>query len=57
MIIDNVIFRPLPPLPDLEVSEESVLRAADEIRLRVNQALSVARDIAVDGNFKLFLQV
>uniref|UniRef100_A0A5B6YMH5 Reticulon-like protein n=1 Tax=Davidia involucrata TaxID=16924 RepID=A0A5B6YMH5_DAVIN len=53
----TLLNRPLPPLPDLEVSEESVLRAADAIRVWINHALSVARNIAVDGNLKLFLRV
>lgn len=49
--------RPLPPLPDLEISEESVLKAADVARVWMNHALSVAHDIAVGRNVKLFLQV
>ncbi|GMQ01000.1 hypothetical protein CsSME_00047812 [Camellia sinensis var. sinensis] len=53
----SLLNRPLPPLPDLEVSEESVLRAADEARVWINHALSVARDIAVEGNLKIFIQV
>ncbi|KAL7199457.1 hypothetical protein ACSBR2_021684 [Camellia fascicularis] len=53
----SLLNRPLPPLPDLEVSEESVLRAADEARVWINHALSVACDIAVEGNLKIFIQV
>ncbi|XP_052194170.1 reticulon-like protein B11 [Diospyros lotus] len=53
----SLLNRPLPPLPDLEVSEESILRAADVTRLWINQGLLVARDITVDQNLKLFLQV
>ncbi|KAF5937105.1 hypothetical protein HYC85_024611 [Camellia sinensis] len=53
----SLLNRPLPPLPDLEVSEESVLRAADEARVWINHALLVARDIAVEGNLKIFIQV
>lgn len=49
--------RPLPPLPDLEVSEESVLKAADVLRVWINYILLIARDIAIDGNLKLFVQV
>ncbi|KAA8536231.1 hypothetical protein F0562_028709 [Nyssa sinensis] len=52
-----LLNRPLPPLPDMEVSEEIVLRAADASRVWINRALSVAHDIAVAGNLKLFLQV
>uniref|UniRef100_A0A5B6YLZ8 Reticulon-like protein n=1 Tax=Davidia involucrata TaxID=16924 RepID=A0A5B6YLZ8_DAVIN len=53
----TLLNRPLPPIPDLEVSDESVLRAADAIRVWINHALSVAHDIAVARNWKLFLQV
>ncbi|KAK2985844.1 hypothetical protein RJ640_018710 [Escallonia rubra] len=53
----SLLNRPLPPLPDLEVSEESILKAADGMRVWVNRALSVAREISVGGNLKLFLQV
>jgi hypothetical protein len=53
----SLLNRPLPPLPDLEISEESVLRAADVARVWINHALSVAHDIAVGRNVKLFLQV
>ncbi|XAR72936.1 hypothetical protein NMG60_11019746 [Bertholletia excelsa] len=48
---------PLPPLPDLEVSEEFILNAADEARTWINHALSVAREISVGKNLKLLLQV
>ena len=41
----------------MEISEESVVKAADVIRVWINYALSVARDIAVGRNVKLFLQV
>lgn len=50
-------FRPLPPLPNLEISEEASIMAADEMRVWVNNALSIAHDIAIDGNWKLFLKV
>lgn len=50
-------FRPLPPLPDLEISDQSVVKAADEIQVWVNHALSIARDIAMGRNLSRFLQV
>lgn len=50
-------YRPLPPLPDLEISEESVVMVADVLRVWVNRILSVAQDIAIGRNVKLFLQV
>ncbi|KAL8540396.1 hypothetical protein ACS0TY_001850 [Phlomoides rotata] len=53
----SLLNRPLPPLPNLEVSEETVLKAADEIRVWVNHALSIAHDIAIGGNLLLFLKV
>lgn len=53
----TLLNRPLPPLPDLEISEESVSMVADELRLWINFALSIARDIAIGRNLKLFLQV
>ncbi|KAL3843895.1 hypothetical protein ACJIZ3_001298 [Penstemon smallii] len=53
----SLLNRPLPPIPSLEISEENVMKAADEIRIWVNHALSIAHDIAIDGNRKLFSQV
>lgn len=49
--------RPLPPLPDLEVSEDTIVKAADELRVWVNDALSIAHDIAIGGNLRVFVQV
>lgn len=49
--------RPLPPLPDLEISEASVMMAADVLRVWVNRVMSTARDITIGRNWKLFLQV
>ncbi|KAK3017063.1 hypothetical protein RJ639_006994 [Escallonia herrerae] len=53
----SLLNRPLPPLPDLEFPEESILKVADGMRVWVNRTLSVAREISVGGNLKLFLQV
>lgn len=53
----SLLNRPLPPLPDLEVSEESVLKAADVMQVWINNILLIARDIAIDGNLKLFVQI
>lgn len=50
-------FRPLPPLPNFEVSEEVVMKAADETRICINYALLIAHDIAIVGDLKLFWQV
>ncbi|KAI3445941.1 hypothetical protein Pfo_002606 [Paulownia fortunei] len=53
----SLLNRPLPPLPNLEVSEEIVVKAADEMRVWVNYALSIAHDIAIGGNLRLFSQL
>ncbi|KAL8541484.1 hypothetical protein ACS0TY_002670 [Phlomoides rotata] len=52
-----LLNRPLPPLPNLEVSEEIVVKAADEMRICVNHALSIAHDIAIGGNLRLVGQL
>ncbi|KAL9272772.1 Reticulon-like protein [Drosera capensis] len=52
-----LLNRPLPPIPDLEISEELVEKAADEMRVRVNHVLSIAREIAIGGNLRVFFQV
>ncbi|XP_051137799.1 reticulon-like protein B11 [Andrographis paniculata] len=52
-----LLNRPLPPLPNLEVSEDVMLRAADETRLWVNEALSLAHDIGIRGNLRLAVQL
>lgn len=46
--------RPLPPIPDMEVPEEFVVKAADMMRVWVNHILLTAHDIAISGNLKLF---
>ncbi|KAL3506547.1 hypothetical protein ACH5RR_031929 [Cinchona calisaya] len=53
----SLLNRPLPPLPDLVVSEESVAKAADVTRDWINHVLLIARDIAIGGNLKLFVKV
>ncbi|KAK9677739.1 hypothetical protein RND81_11G163700 [Saponaria officinalis] len=53
----NLLNRPLPPIPDLEVSEKSIEQAADVIRVWVNHALSIAHEIAVCGNLRVLVQV
>ncbi|KAL3730421.1 hypothetical protein ACJRO7_027439 [Eucalyptus globulus] len=53
----SLLNRPLPPLPDLKVSEESVFEIADMMQEWVNYTLSIACDITVGRNLKLFLQV
>ncbi|WVY96646.1 hypothetical protein V8G54_028797 [Vigna mungo] len=53
----NLLNRPLPPLPDLEISEETVARVADAVQIWMNRALTVAHDIAIERNLLLCLQV
>ncbi|EEF43605.1 reticulon-like protein B11 [Ricinus communis] len=53
----SLLNRPLPPLPDLEISEETIVKVAGVIQVYANIALSIARDIAIGRNLKLFLQV
>ncbi|KAL4588675.1 hypothetical protein LXL04_001568 [Taraxacum kok-saghyz] len=51
----SLLNRPLPPIPNLDISEESVLLAADEMRVWVNKALSTLHEIAVDGNLRTLI--
>ncbi|KVH93311.1 reticulon-like protein B11 [Cynara cardunculus var. scolymus] len=53
----SLLNRPLPPIPDLDISEESVLATADEMRVWVNNALSTMHEIAVDGNLRTLILV
>ncbi|CAK8573915.1 unnamed protein product [Lathyrus sativus] len=53
----NLLNRPLPPLPDLEISEETIGKFADVLQIWINRALSVAHDIAIERNLLLCLQV
>lgn len=53
----SLLNRPLPPLPNLEISEKTVGKVADELQVWINYALSIAHDIAIGRNLKLFLEV
>nr|XP_016466239.1 PREDICTED: reticulon-like protein B11 isoform X3 [Nicotiana tabacum]XP_016466240.1 PREDICTED: reticulon-like protein B11 isoform X3 [Nicotiana tabacum] len=50
----SLLNRSLPPIPDMEVPEEFVVKAADMMRVWVNHILLTAHDIAISGNLKLF---
>lgn len=52
-----LISRPPPPLPELELSEDMVNGTAASIRSRINFLLTVAHDIALGKDPKLFLKV
>eukprot|EP00252_Welwitschia_mirabilis_P019665 TRINITY_DN4611_c0_g1_i2.p1 TRINITY_DN4611_c0_g1~~TRINITY_DN4611_c0_g1_i2.p1 ORF type:complete len:252 (+),score=42.54 TRINITY_DN4611_c0_g1_i2:221-976(+) len=53
----TVLNRPPPPLPELELSEEMVNDIAASMRVRINNALAVAHDIAIGKDIKLFFKV
>jgi hypothetical protein len=46
-----------PPVPQLSLSEDFVLSTASAIRIELNKAMGVARDVALGKDFKLFLKV
>lgn len=52
-----LVCRKGPPVPQLSLSEDFVLSAASVVRIELNNALRVARDVALGNDFKLFLQV
>ncbi|KAF9600251.1 hypothetical protein IFM89_005075 [Coptis chinensis] len=53
----SLLNRPLPPLPNLEVSDALVEKVADVAVVRINRVLEVARDITFKGDVKLFFKV
>eukprot|EP00268_Persea_americana_P019791 TRINITY_DN2017_c2_g1_i1.p1 TRINITY_DN2017_c2_g1~~TRINITY_DN2017_c2_g1_i1.p1 ORF type:complete len:225 (-),score=37.02 TRINITY_DN2017_c2_g1_i1:599-1273(-) len=53
----SLLNRPLPPLPDLEVSEDFVIKTADAAQVWINYVLAIANDIALGRDVKLFVQV
>ncbi|MFQ6649292.1 hypothetical protein Gotur_022024 [Gossypium turneri] len=53
----SLLNRPLPPLPNLEISERTAGKIADELQVWVNIALSIAHDITLSRNLKLLLKV
>ncbi|KAK4749949.1 hypothetical protein SAY87_027398 [Trapa incisa] len=53
----SLLNRPLPPIPNLEISEKSITKATNFLLPWINHALFIARDIAVNHNMRLFLQV
>lgn len=52
----TLLNRPLPPLPNLEISQSAVIRTADEMQVCINHALSIAHEITIGRNLKLFLK-
>ncbi|XVF67513.1 hypothetical protein PTKIN_Ptkin10aG0127200 [Pterospermum kingtungense] len=53
----SLLKRPLPPLPNLEISEKTAGKVADELQVWINFALSIAHGIAIGRNLKLLLKV
>ncbi|CAN1134484.1 Reticulon-like protein B11 [Linum perenne] len=53
----SLLNRPLPPIPDLEITEETVDKVAQVIQVHVNHVLAIGSDIAIGRNSKVFLQV
>ncbi|ERN05704.1 hypothetical protein AMTRI_Chr13g119190 [Amborella trichopoda] len=53
----SLLNRPLPPLPNLEISEEMVGKVAVSARCWINRLLAIAHDIALGRDVKLFLEV
>ncbi|KAG7536716.1 Reticulon [Arabidopsis suecica] len=49
--------RPMPQLPNLEISEASVFMVADTLRVWINTALAVAREIYMGRNAKQLFRV
>ncbi|XP_068654533.1 reticulon-like protein B11 [Aristolochia californica] len=52
-----LLNRPLPPLPNLEVSEDSIEKISSATRTWINRVLEINHDIAVERNLKRFLEV
>ncbi|RCV15118.1 hypothetical protein SEVIR_3G033500v4 [Setaria viridis] len=53
----SLLNRPLPPLPNLEVSDVVVEKAADRALIWINRVLAVGHDIAIKRDRKVFIQV
>ncbi|CAM6116569.1 unnamed protein product [Calypogeia fissa] len=52
-----LLNRAPPPLPELSLSEETVISVASILRVELNKVLAVAHDVALGKDFKLFLKV
>ncbi|CAI0445393.1 unnamed protein product [Linum tenue] len=53
----SLLNRPLPPIPDLEITEETVDKVSRVVQVYVNHILAVGCEIAIGRNLKVFLQV
>ncbi|CAN1192464.1 Reticulon-like protein B11 [Linum perenne] len=52
-----ISFRPLPPIPDMEITEENVDKIVQLTQGYVNKVLAIGCDIAVERKLKVFLKV
>ncbi|KAG6517489.1 reticulon-like protein B11 [Zingiber officinale] len=52
-----LLNRPLPPLPNLEVSDEMVNKGAERVQVWLNRILDIGHDIAIGSDRKVLLQV
>ncbi|CAD5318558.1 unnamed protein product [Arabidopsis thaliana] len=52
-----LFYRPMPQLPNLEITEEFVFMVADALRVWINTVLAVAREIYVGRNAKQLFRV
>ncbi|CAN0878886.1 Reticulon-like protein B11 [Linum grandiflorum] len=53
----SLLNRPLPPIPDLEITEETVDKIVLVAQGYVNNVLAIGCDIAVERKLKVFLKV
>ncbi|KAI3788559.1 hypothetical protein L2E82_01329 [Cichorium intybus] len=53
----QILNRPTPPIPHLQLSEETTNEAATLIREQINRVLSVSHDIALGKDSKMFAKV
>ncbi|KAL3691249.1 hypothetical protein R1sor_004900 [Riccia sorocarpa] len=53
----GLLNRSPPPLPELKLSEDTVVHTAKTLRVEINKILSIAHDVALGKDFKLFLKV
>ncbi|KAK8586257.1 hypothetical protein V6N13_130777 [Hibiscus sabdariffa] len=53
----SLLNRPLPPIPNMEISERTVVMISDELHVWINCVLAIAHGITIGRNLKLFIKV
>ncbi|KAK8659760.1 hypothetical protein V6N13_029954 [Hibiscus sabdariffa] len=53
----SLLNRPLPPIPNMEISERTIGIVSDELHGCINCVLAIAHDITIGRNLKLFIKV